>query len=91
MGLELLVITIRVEKAFALRVQRHDLFPFGTDPRTFTVGDAYDRLIELLWRADRPVPPDSWERFRACVGDELSIEPSQISRTDRFRADLGAE
>ena len=96
MGIDILDINFRLEKAFSLRMpwgqlvwreQNRDKHHIRIDP---TVGEIYLYICEMLRGKEIPIPEDSWDRVVRCISDALGVDRSNIHPHSHLVKDLGA-
>jgi acyl carrier protein len=99
MGVDLLDIHFRLEKALGIRLPRTSLYwtrqereagSLYVGKRDVTAGEVHVNLCETLAELGHEVPANSREIVRACLGEALGFAPEEVKPEHLLIRDLGA-
>ena len=86
MGVDVIEIRMNVEDHFGIDVPDWDLAKTEK-----TVGEFYDVILDLLFKANSEKFPDEiWNEYVEIIGEILEVPPNEIKKKHRFVRDLGA-
>ncbi len=92
MGLVLLDVTFRVERAFGIRIPRdwhNDLgLSWKGDKADATLSQYYHYILRLCREQNSPLPPDSWSLLVDAVQDASSLEREKVTGETRLIRDI---
>ena len=91
MGLDILDIIFRAEKAFGVKIHRGDIERLIGDrrPGEFTAGQFHEYLCQRCRDSGIPVPWSSWHRGQHVLVDALGVPPSRVKSESDVLRELG--
>lgn len=91
MGLDLLDLTFRLEKAFGIKVAQADLLKLesGRFPWDVTAGELHLWVVQICNERGVKFPPSSWNRVRLELAKVVGKPPQVIRRETLVVRDLG--
>ena len=104
MGMDILDVNLRIEKAFQIsiphhcweallsrRVERRGWWIFQYEQGDATVGELCEAVNKTLREQGMPVPQDTFRRVKATLVETLGVPPSEIHPQALLSRDLGMD
>jgi acyl carrier protein len=85
MGMEVVDLVLRVEKAFSIQIDNHDANAIRT------VGDLYQLILSKVPTRGPLHDQVTWEKLRLIVATQLGLLEYEVLATSRFAEDLNAD
>jgi hypothetical protein len=95
-GLKDIELVMELEDEFGIDLPDEAFFLFGAGvksnevPPDPTVGEIHSRLCAVIAEHGRPVPADSWHRFRKRIMKVFDVTAEEIRPDTTLYTDLGA-
>ena len=91
MGLDLLDLTFRLEKAFQIKLPKGSLIEevWDRDRRDLQAGKIHKQLCKMLEEQGRSVPFSSWHRVKVCIAGAVGVSPLRVKLDSWLIKELG--